>query len=64
MYDYKLDGLGATLYAPDGRTCYLQGEDADPIRELDDWIDATEFPFGPYQTAQDAISTILEDYFQ
>lgn len=62
-FDYRLDGLGADLTDDHGRSVYLRGEDADPIRELDEWIDATEFPYGPYETAQDAINTILEDYF-
>lgn len=62
-FDYSLDGLGAELTCEDGRSVYLQGEDADSIRELDEWIDNTEFPHDAYETAQDAINQALEDYF-
>ena len=62
--DYRLDGLGAELTDATGRSIYLQGEDADAIRGLDEWLDTVEeWPYGPYDTPQDAINAVLDDYF-
>lgn len=61
--DYDFDHVGGCLIScSDGRNTYLQGEDADPIRELDEWLDNTEFPHGPWLTMQEAINEILSDY--
>ena len=62
--DYRLDGLGAELTDAKGRSIYLQGEDADAIRNLDEWLDTIEeWPHGPYANAQEAIDAVLGDYF-
>lgn len=64
MIDYTINRMGdAELTHDDGRTVYLQGDDAEQVRELDAWLDETEFPHGPYETMQDAIDTVLEPYF-
>ena len=62
--DYRLDGLGTELSDATGRTIYLQGEDADAIRGLDEWLATVEeWPYGPYDTPHDAINAVLDEYF-
>lgn len=63
-YDYRFDWAGWCELSDGERTIYLQpGDDCQDIRDLDDWLDTTEFPFGPYESSQDAIDTILSEYF-
>lgn len=63
-FDYRFDHVGGCeLSCSDGRTRYLQGEDADPIRELDEYLDANEFPNAGLDTAADAIDATLSPYF-
>lgn len=65
MKDYTFDSCGGCELSDDasGRTIYLQGEDADAIRDLDAWLEETDFPYGPYAYARDAIDAILDEYF-
>lgn len=65
MIDYKINRMGdAELTHDDGREVYLQGDDAADVHQLDAWLDETEFPYGPYETMQDAIDASLSPYFE
>lgn len=50
-WDYERDGPGLLITAPDGRTCFLQGDEAS---ELEDQLDAAK--------NQKQINTILDAY--
>lgn len=51
MWDWNYKGFGGTITAPDGRTCWLQGEEA---AALDDQVEAAE--------TSEQIETILSAY--
>jgi hypothetical protein len=51
MWDWEVSGPGGTITAPDGRTCWLQGDEA---WELDDQVEACE--------TEDQIQNLLSNY--
>ncbi len=65
MYDYRFDNVGGVeLFGLCGAPRYLQGEDADPIRDLDKYLDENGFPNKGFDSPADAIASILEPYFE
>ncbi len=50
-FDWEYQGFGGTITAPDGRTCWLQGEEA---VALEDQIEACE--------TSEQIEAILSEY--
>lgn len=63
MYTYKDLGYGITLHRPDGTDfCFLQGDDADTLRDAIERAENSEYPSGPFNTAEELISVLIDAY--